>query len=491
LLGDEEDQVVFEADPATRERLIPAIMAYMTYLLSRSAPTAAQELREIETGGHTPERSVPYEQQVAEALKFVLSGAPPPENLRALARVNDEGRRLLLETIDEEIGVSPSARIERLDEIDYDAKARALLSERAKGANSRYIRFAEKLTGYRRNLLAEMIRCYGGDNGVQLFTPSLVDFSGWLDDAERSDLENQILLMERIQRMDLGATHLHGFVAFNPWRQIKDIEAGRSPTAFDLAKAAVEDMGFVGVKLYPPMGFLPIGNVGSGLSYPERAADIPGFPAKLDEALDALYAWAADSGVAVMAHATNSQGAGEGYALRARPDRWAPVFAKYPTLKFNLGHFGRFDEAGDEGSTLNETWEYLLGQLIEDGATVFADMSYFSEALPGSTPAAHRAKLLEYLRAFLQQYDPNCERLMYGSDFAMLAREANYTDYLDSFRLYIAELSLSESACSRLYRDNAVRFLGLGQNTPTRGRLEAYYTRHGLDSAWLSQFNQG
>jgi predicted TIM-barrel fold metal-dependent hydrolase len=192
-----------------------------------------------------------------------------------------------------------------------------------------------------------------------------------------------------------------------------------------------------------------------------------------------------------MAHATNSQGAGEGYALRARPDRWAPVLAKYPTLKLNLAHFGRFDEAGDDGSNLNETWEYLFGQLTEDGASIFADMSYLSEVLPDGITAAHRAKLLEYLKAFLQQYDPDCERLMYGSDFAMLVREANYADYLDSFRSYIAELGLSETASSRLYRDNAIRFLGLGQNTPTRGRLEAYYTKHGLDSAWLSQFNQG
>jgi len=295
--------------------------------------------------------------------------------------------------------------------------------------------------------------------------------------------------MERMQRMNWQGAHVHGFVAFNPWRQIEDVDAQRAPTAFDLAEIAIENMGFVGIKLYPPMGFLPIGNVGSGLSYPARAANIPNFPAKLDAALDALYAWAAKEGVAVMAHATNSQSAAGGYALRARPDHWAPVLAKYPALRLNLGHFGGFDEAGN-GNTLNETWEYMFGHLGESGASnVFADMSYLSEVLPGGTPAEHRTILLGYLRAFLQQYDPNCERLMYGSDWAMLLREAKYEDYLDSFRSYVSGLRLSESARARLYRDNAVRFLGLSKNAPTRRRLEAYYAGHGLDPVWLSQFD--
>jgi predicted TIM-barrel fold metal-dependent hydrolase len=325
---------------------------------------------------------------------------------------------------------------------------------------------------------------------VLLFTPSLVDFSDWLDDEERSDLESQVRLMERMQRMNWDAAHMHGFVAFNPWRQIEDLEAGRSPTAFDLAKLAIHEMGFVGIKLYPPMGFLPIGNAGSGLPYPVRAANIPHFPTKIDAALDALYAWAAQEGVAVMAHATNSQGAAEGYALRARPDRWAPVLAKYPALRLNLGHFGGFDEVGDD-NTLDETWEYFFGRLVQGGpSNVFADMSYLSEVLPGGTTAAHRAALLGYLRAFLQQYDRNCERLMYGSDFAMLVREADYEEYLDSFRSYIAKIELSENARSRLYRDNAVKYLGLNKNAPTRSRLDAYYAKHGLDPAWLSSLDQ-
>jgi len=469
VLGDEEGQIIIEPNPALRDAVIPAFLAFLVKLMSTGAPTAEQELEDIKTSS-VREPPVSFERQVAEALEYVLSGAAPG--------VSEEGRRRLRESIIQEIGASEDA--------DYESMAQGLSS--GKGPKRSYVRFARKLKGYRRTLLAEAIDHYGGQNGVLLFTPSFVDFHGWLDSEQVSDLKSQIVLMERMQRLDWGETHMHSFVAFNPWRQIEDIDAGRSPSAFDLAKDAVENMGFVGIKLYPPMGFLPIGNKGSHLCYPERATRICNFLTKLDAALDTMYAWAEEKGVAVMAHATNSQGAAKDYALRARPDRWAPVLAKYPNLRLNLGHFGGFDEVADD-QKLDETWEYFFGRLIKSGSyhCVFADMSYLNEVLPGH---ARRASTLRYLRDFLRQYDPDCDRLMYGSDFAMLVLEARYQDYLASFRSYISGLELSESARSRLYRDNAVKFLGLNKNAPTRNRLEAYYKDHKLDPAWLTRFDR-
>jgi hypothetical protein len=67
-----------------------------------------------------------------------------------------------------------------------------------------------------------------------------------------------------------------------------------SASALDLVTWAVEEMGFVGVKLYPPTGFLPAGNAEVAQSYPARAEAIPDLPRRLDAALDKLSGWAAE-----------------------------------------------------------------------------------------------------------------------------------------------------------------------------------------------------
>jgi hypothetical protein len=64
---------------------------------------------------------------------------------------------------------------------------------------------------------------------------------------------------------------------------------------------------------------------------------------------------------------------------------------------------------------------------------------------------------------------------MYGSDFAMLALEASYQNYLARFQSYISSLKLSDTARSRLYRDNAVKFLGLNRNAPSLAIAEAWF----------------
>ena len=199
--------------------------------------------------------------------------------------------------------------------------------------------------------------------------------------------------MDLIQRRRTKGAMVHSFVAFDPWRQIVDEELGTHPSAFDLVEHAIMEAGFVGVKLYPPMGFRPAGNAGSHLTYPKRTKEIADFPRKLDAALEKLFAWCESNGVPVMAHATNSNGANILYRQRADPGNWIPVLRRHPQLRLNLAHFGGFDEALGGGAP-GSTWEWAIGGMERKfSSPLFSDLSYLSEALDTETTPDIRPRL--------------------------------------------------------------------------------------------------
>jgi hypothetical protein len=113
--------------------------------------------------------------------------------------------------------------------------------------------------------LATLPKRYASD--VRFFAPALVDYSYWLDDFENvSSLDDQIGVMSDVAARKGRPFAVHPYVSFCPWRQMVE------PKQFDSVKDAIQSRGFLGVKLYPVMGFLPTGNA---------HADPAGYPDKL------------------------------------------------------------------------------------------------------------------------------------------------------------------------------------------------------------------
>jgi predicted TIM-barrel fold metal-dependent hydrolase len=496
VLGDPEDQVVLGPDPSTSRAALPHLAGLLVELLSGPAPTARTELaaidgdsrRVLRAGPPGPDSRIDIE-RVRQALQSVL--APSPEQRAALRPVDgqvpsEEGRAGLAHAIEAEVGAALDPGVMRRTDDRYEAMARGLLSGR--GTISRYVQWAQWLTRPRREIVERAVDLYGGGHGLILFTPALIDFSQWLEDEPRSEIEDQIRVMERIQRLPLG-TAVHCFAPYDPWRQITDEDDRRRPSAFDLVTWAVQDMGFVGVKLYPPMGFLPAGNAEVSQRYPARAEAVPDFPRKLDAALDKLYAWAAAEGVAVMAHASNSNGAADEYSERANPKGWGPVLERYPTLRLNLAHFGGFEgRIPDAG--LDGTWEAAVGRLIAEDRSVYADVSYYSEVLRAPADGPEPRQLAKLMRQFLRAYDPNLIHLMYGSDWIMVGLEQDHEAYLGRVSQFFRQVADNEEQIGRVLAGNAARFLGLGPNDAARRRLQAYYERHQLNPGWMRQFDE-
>lgn len=372
--------------------------------------------------------------------------------------------------------------------------------------------------------------------GVALYTPALVDMDYWLGfggegEAGVSDIGmdafalrqtapwRQAELTEMIQRLNPG--HCHGFISFCPWRQLDDAyhnalvgddSARRRKTALETVQDAILNRGFLGVKLYPPMGFFPLGNASLPVdAFPGNAASEPyagEFGRLLDEALLSLYRFCVEHDVPVMAHAAPSNGAGVfrptagkayPYEMRAHPSGWSRVLATpgLSALRVNLAHFG-----GGHDPASTAEWREAIGTLMDSYPNVYTDLSHYPEMLMDNFigTGQHCREGAEALEAIRKGFlggatgGTRVQRILYGSDWSMLSKEFYYGDYLPvvahMYRRKIYGMGGGAQANARAFLSgNAMRFLGLRQGDKARARLEAWYSKHNLDPGVLTRFD--
>ncbi|PQV57413.1 amidohydrolase family protein [Defluviimonas denitrificans] len=340
------------------------------------------------------------------------------------------------------------------------------------------IRWAGLLTRARYDLMATLDGLYGGAEHIRVFTPSLVDLGSWLLTAEdATPIAEQIEVTSAIARTYGGALVLP-FVAFCPLRAVRDRAAGREPLRN--VRHAVLERGFVGVKLYPPMGFRPIGNdETTGNWLPDRPADLG---RKIDAELGALYAWCVAHDVPITAHANRSMGAGPDTAEHADPDYWKAVLDRpaLAGLRLNLAHYGGFDETGSPAALGSSgDWEETLGDMIGSYAGVYFDLGYWTEASDPTSP--DHARVIERTRQLIDRHPLALERMMYGSDWSMIGREPSHKGYLAGVeRSLSGDLALAPDKLAGVMGRNAMTFLGLDRAGKQRDRVAAFHGAHPL-----------
>jgi len=321
---------------------------------------------------------------------------------------------------------------------------------------------------------------------------------------------------------------VHGFVGFDPLRQALYDYHQRKPTDKDpmavvrraIEVARISDStstkttgGFVGVKLYPPMGFRAIDNEHLSddrfnepayLRSPDMGlgSEIGG---KLDAALSRLYTWCSANNVPIMAHTSHSFGPNSDYEDRADPAFWANVLKQdaFPRLRINLAHFGHFNNAvqyARSESYVDKCWEWTIGKIIASSteAYVYADISSLGEILK----TGPSRKIVGCMKAFKEHFPNSDERLLYGTDWSMIAQEDRFPRLLSSksfpdvMIFFLKAVGYNNTQIEGIMFRNAVRFLGLskgereefGENS-TRARLEKIYAAHNLSTGWMSVFD--
>lgn len=474
------------------------------------------------------------EQELVASWPF--PAAPPGGGLEVPVSSEDALTELIRQATPEQVAELEEWRAEWLRAAPVEEgvidTARAL-AQGISAAAKRYVAALNRICKPRHLVAAELAATYPS---VHLFAPALVDFEYTSRDKPATNIQTQIAVHSLVAKLAAAGqlpgrpeVRLHPMVGYCPYREVANSElrdwdiskptsngyvpyadpqtatdADRySPAmkfdrlrarplnrpdgpwrathlqlvgvnrAIDLVRHAVELGGFSGVKVYPPAGFLPIGNVW-------RFGEVRG--RRLDAALRTLYAYCESQQVPILTHASRSNGFDDGYDDFAAPTAWANVLQEYPGLRLCFGHFGHMQGIGQDGGQPSpDSWAERFIGLIDTYDHVYADVG--CSKFP--VDKAYRTNYLKVLAAILtgpgDVPTQRRRRLMFGTDFWLNAISADHRHFLDVFRDEIYQ-AFGDKARDEFMGGNALRYLGLrGEDDRpnvtnlNRQRLIAFY----------------
>lgn len=339
----------------------------------------------------------------------------------------------------------------------------------------------------------------GPKRNVDLAVAHLLDFDWPLDGGNptKTSVQQQIGLTSQITVLSQG--RVHAFAPFDPMHAVMHAErreSGRSPLG--IVQDAVNHQGFIGVKIYPPMGFAPYGNAEIQQAnpdfwqrtwLPDNLKSVPNLGLRIDEKLAELYEWCARDDVPIMTHTNQSMGTCVEYDELATARHWRPALRLFPGLRVNFGHFGETDPVEDQSQQSAEHYIDLMRRKGRPGENLYADSGYFSEVL--DKPDELRTRLGTLQRYSLKVGSASLyDRLMFGTDWTMTSLLGHRVKtYLTRFETVFDLLDLKKdpvSVSDRFFGWNAVSFLGLRQGEANRRRIEAFYRANSIPTPlWM------
>lgn len=303
-----------------------------------------------------------------------------------------------------------------------------------------------------------------GAFGIDGVFGSLVDFDYWLGNSRpKSGRGDQIRLHALLSRLSGG--YMLPLVAYNPWSDIV-----RNDESFDYVVDAIDKFGFVGIKIYPPMGYYPYGNDELPVLSPGDRPDSK----LLDKKLARMFKWAAERGVPVMAHTNESMGRDDDSDEYGGPRGWGKLFeaaqdGNWPSPTINAAHFG--GDAPKEGHP-EQNWPQQFGELMKapKGDRLFGDLGYWSalrqcpaKGAPDSDCTIAKTRIQAAIKA-----DPKVvDRVMYGTDWLMLSKETKWANYAGE----LASNLEGTLPLDKVMYQNALNCFGLGYGQKHRERV--------------------
>ena len=418
---------------------------------------------------------------VAQFSDFRWAG--PPEDAAVTTLLSDREVDAI------RVGATEPRGPECLEEPDSPTNPRviAMVRETLKWAYQMMQSRQAHLTQYRKEFSA------GGRLHPVRLVNLLVDYDAWLGDspAAGSSHDSQIALWSHIAKLHEGEVDIRTFAGFDPLKDAEERLNHRLDYATDsqmaryrrfLANSSGDGSPRIdGFKLYPPMGFRPIGNMQEWFAartragrqvrmrWMEKGLPFERLAEKLNESLTDFYRFCVAQSVPILTHGFHSNEAGRCFGARAGPRGWLEVFADHPDLRLCIGHFA---EADDLALGLRRraagrpvparVWplhgtEKLLELNTRTRSRVFADIGYMSELLIDGGSRAVR--FFTDLKAYCEAYDPECRHFLFGSDWIMLAREPRHHLYAERILDSLAAAHWSPRWQRNLLHDNLERFL--------------------------------
>lgn len=341
-----------------------------------------------------------------------------------------------------------------------------------------------------------------GTRVIDLMLPSMVDYDFWLNKGKATftTLEAQVSVMRQISILTNG--RVHAFVPFDPLRQVA-FDLGHSDAdSLKLVQRAIREDGFVGVKLYPPMGFSVLGNAehdGKGFWQQDWLPDWTNrgdLGSRLDGAMRQLLAWCQSEQVPVMAHTSKSNGPTPEFEALTDSRYWTQALSEFPKLRISFGHFGGSTPVAAGMARAREFAGLMNAASTAPGFHAYADAGYFVEVI------SKEPDLEVLLRKLYNETSAKGEaalvnRFMYGTDWEMTLAEGTVKGYLDGFEALFKELEAQPAIKSQGHTDLAGRFFGLNAaqwaglmpGDATRIRLDQFYSKHGVKPDWTAKID--
>lgn len=212
------------------------------------------------------------------------------------------------------------------------------------------------------------------------------------------------------------------FFAVNPKR----------PDHYELMTDAIEKKGFVGIKLYPSLGYR--------VDHPD---------------LIKIYDYCEKHNLPITMHCNHG-----GFYVKkdfisyCDPDHWSPIIEQYPKLKLCFAHFGGHESLSEPGGLEGDSWGKKIIDLMhhEDYNHIYADISYHTDMMNDPDKETH---YLDKMHELLQ--DPIIQsRVLFGTDSWLL--RMNMSDEL--FWTYFRE-KLSNQEFHQIASLNTKAFIGI------------------------------
>jgi predicted TIM-barrel fold metal-dependent hydrolase len=348
------------------------------------------------------------------------------------------------------------------------------------------------------DVVKRLVDTYKKDK-VDLIVPLMIDYEYWFGNTVDVPLVNQIDEVYRDVIIPYEG-RIHPFIPFDPARELAFRKRMAGPdgsrekySSLALVEEAINNKGFIGVKLYNALGYRPIGNSDVDkqrrwIFRKNRMKQYTVFTGKeIDKVLDELFRFCVREEIPITAHCV--AGGIEAYWNASydfgSPAFWIEVLKKYPSLHLNLAHFGWSNEERYivPDSNGKPHWVKQICELMEKYPFVYTDVAQHEVVTKKNVPI-----FVNDYRAMLHDFSGLLQKkLLYGIDWHVISRVDHYENFMSAYVALLKNNNLfTRDEIDDFLGANALAFLGLlpTKTAPSAGwkknrkRLADFYKRN-------------
>ena len=209
---------------------------------------------------------------------------------------------------------------------------------------------------------------------------------------------------------------------------------------------------FAGIKVYPPMGYLP--------SHPRlmsvyEECELTGMPVTTHCSFATVHTTKHHlkniEGTEIQAghHQKRTTTSGwfwskKDYSWFSHPKKWEPVLEAYPKLTLNLGHFGGNEEWRKFVDGKDNAWVTRIIDMMHRYPNVYADISY----------TLFDRRVYAVMKDLLENNEVVRNRTLYGSDYYMVVLDGHFRHTKRGF-----EVAMGDDIMRQISIVNPRRFL--------------------------------